>query len=165
MSSHSSLIVSDASPLIHLAAINKLELVPKLVGSVVLPPAVFDEITAQGSEKPGAMGVREAAWVEVIACRDTELLARFMAELDAGEAEALTLAVELKADAVLMDERLGRSVASRENIKTIGLLGLLIEAKTGGLIQLVTPEMDALRRSGFYIANSIYHQIRSRCHE
>lgn len=161
----SSLVVSDASPLIHLAAINRLELVPNLVESVVLPPAVFEEITVQGRGKPGAKEIAEAAWVNVFACQNTNLLARFMAELDAGEAEALTLAVELKADAVLMDERLGRSVASRENIRTIGLLGLLIEAETGGLIQLVTPEMDALRRSGFYIANSIYHQIRSRCHE
>lgn len=159
------LIVSDASPLIHLSAVNRLHLVPDLVGTVIIPPAVFDEITVQGMGKPGAREVLEAAWVKVVTCKDAHLLARFKAELDAGEAEALTLAIELKADVVLMDERLGRSVASRERITTIGLLGLLVEAKDYGLIQHVTPEMDALRHSGFYIANSIYNQIKSRCNE
>lgn len=111
------------------------------------------------------MEVQQATWIQVIACQNVNLFARFRSDLDAGEAETLTLAVELKADAVLMDEKPGRFIASREHIKTVGLLGLLFEAKANGLIPQVTAEMDALRRSGFYIAKSVYNQIKSRANE
>lgn len=159
------IIVSDSSPLMHLAAIHRLYLVPTLLGNVLIPPAVFNEITKKGAGKPGDLEIQRAAWIRVVACSNHGLLSRFSQELDAGEAEALALAIELNADAVLMDETLGRAVANRENVKTIGLLALLIDAKAAGLLTNVTQEMDALRASGFYIAQTLYAQIKARCNE
>lgn len=65
-------------------------------------------------------------------------------DLDAGETEAIALAMELGADLVLMDERKGTQAARLLGLATIGVLGVLLEAKRRGLIQHVLPHVDRL---------------------
>src|SRR5207247_742892 len=66
------------------------------------------------------------------------------ADLDAGETEAITLAIELHADLVLMDERKGTEAARQLGLATIGVFGVLLEAKRKGLIERVLPCVDRL---------------------
>lgn len=81
-------------------------------------------------------------------------------ELDAGEAEAIALAIELKADLVLLDERLARRVVTGLGLKFAGVLGLLVEAKRRGLILLVKPLVDALMsRAGFWVGQDLYSRV------
>ena len=81
-------------------------------------------------------------------------------ELDIGEAEAIALAVEIQADQVLIDERRGRLVATRLNLRCIGILGILVEAKIQGLIAEVQPLLDALvNEAGFWVAEPLYNSI------
>lgn len=63
-------------------------------------------------------------------------------ELDSGEVEVLVLAIESQADQILMDERLGRLMASRMDLSCIGILGILVEAKSQGLVAKVKPLLD-----------------------
>jgi len=80
--------------------------------------------------------------------------------LDAGEAAALALAVEIQADVVLLDERRGREVASQLGLRTIGILGLLLEAKSAGFLAAVGPVLDDLQReAGFWIAKPLRQQV------
>ena len=80
--------------------------------------------------------------------------------MDIGEAEAIVLAVELKPDLFLLDERKGRVVASRLGIKFTGVLGILIEAKRSGLIAKVKPIMDVLiEQVGFRVSIKLYQQV------
>lgn len=65
--------------------------------------------------------------------------------MDYGEAEGIALALELKADLVLMDERLGRRAAQARGLKVIGVIGVLIAAKYAGAIELLRPQLDVLR--------------------
>jgi predicted nucleic acid-binding protein len=65
-------------------------------------------------------------------------------DLDAGETEAITLAIELHADLHLMDERRGTEVARRLGLATIGVFGVLLEAKRKALIDRVLPYVDRL---------------------
>ena len=65
-------------------------------------------------------------------------------QLDLGEAESIVLALEVKADYLLIDEKKGRSIAREQGLKIIGLLGILILAKQNGLIPLLKPEIDRL---------------------
>jgi predicted nucleic acid-binding protein len=77
-----------------------------------------------------------------------------------GQAEAIALAVELQADLLLLDERKGRVVASRLGLKSVGLLGALIEAKHRSLILAIKPIVDDLiATAGFWITQKLYEQV------
>jgi len=82
--------------------------------------------------------------------RDTSRLAQLRAQLDPGEVEAIALALERRADLILVDERLGRQVAMALGLRVTGLLGVLAEAKRAALIERVKPIIEDLReRPGF----------------
>ena len=73
-------------------------------------------------------------------------------DLDAGETEALRLALATSPSCVLMDEKEGRQRAASLNIRTIGVLGILITAKQAGSIPALRTEIDRLRReAGFFV--------------
>ncbi len=81
-------------------------------------------------------------------------------ELDKGEAEAIALALELRADQVLIDERRGRRIAARLNLRYTGILGILVEAKNRGLISEVKPLLDALiNQAVFWVAAPLYSSV------
>ncbi|MCB0599176.1 MAG: DUF3368 domain-containing protein [Lewinellaceae bacterium] len=155
------IVVSDASPIINLSIIGKLGLLKDLYEKVVIPQAVFDELTVKGASQPGDQEVRNADWIEVISCEDTELVKRLHSEIDLGEAEAITLVLQLEAGLLLIDEKIGRSRAKAFHIKTIGLLGMLIECKHRGWVTSVTALMDRLRsEANFRIGEGLYEEVR-----
>lgn len=87
-------------------------------------------------------------------------------ELDIGEAEAIALAVEVQAEQILMDERRGRLVATRLNLRPTGILGILVEAKNRGLVAKVKPLLDALvNEAGFWVAEPLYNRVLQLVHE
>lgn len=100
------------------------------------------------------------SWIQSRAISDLVLLEALSNELDPGEAAAIVLAIELGADKIVIDERRGRSVAERLNLDYIGILGVLIEAKTQGLILEVKPLLDSLvRQAGFWISQPLYESV------
>lgn len=81
-------------------------------------------------------------------------------ELDPGEAEAIVLAKELKADDLLIDETQGREVAMRERVHVIGLLGVLLEGKGRGLISSVRQLTAQLENeAGFHVSSRVKELI------
>jgi hypothetical protein len=154
------IVVSDASPMINLAIIDQLNLLQKLYGTVVVPQAVYEEIVIEGAGQVGATEVTEADWIKITQSTNRPLLTSLEGELDRGEAEAIVLAFELKADLLLIDERKGRIVANRLGINAIGLLGILVKAKHEGLISTVGLIMDNLKsKAGFWISEELYHYV------
>ena len=154
------IIISDTSPIINLSIIGQLDLIPQLYKQIVIPKAVFDEIVTNGEGLPGSFEIKNAQWVSVEICQNKSLLSKLLNELDQGEAEAIVLALELKADRILIDEINGREVATRLHLPTLGLLGILLEAKSNHLIPSVKPLMDALRtKARFFIHQSLYNQV------
>ncbi len=123
------LVVSDTSPLTALLKIGRADLLRQLFAEVLIPPAVEAELRHSHPSLP--------AWIEVrppghIPARVTA------AHLDSGETEALALALELHADTLLMDERLGRRTARELGLRTTGLLGCLLLAKDVRLLDSVS---------------------------
>jgi predicted nucleic acid-binding protein len=153
-------IVSNASPLINLARIGKLDLLRGLYGKLLLPEAVWQEVVVDGAGQPGADEVKEAVWIERQTAKNKQLVQALLQELDAGEAEAIVLALEAGADWLLMDEHLGRETARHLKLRSIGLVGVLLAAKDKGLIPAIKPCLDALRDlAGFRIKDSLYTRI------
>ena len=153
-------IISNASPLINLAWIGKLELIELLYTEVVIPQAVWNEVVEKGEGQPGALEVQNAEWIKVKSVLNQELVKSLRQDLDAGEAEAIALAVEENARFLIMDEHLGRETATYFSIPVIGLIGVLIEAKHKGFIAGLKPYLDQLRStSGFYIKPTLYQMI------
>lgn len=92
--------------------------------------------------------------------KNLELVKALRRELDPGEAEAIALALETRAELLLMDERLGRDTARHLGLPFTGLIGLLVEAKRKGLILSIKHELDTLRDiAGFRIGDSLYWRI------
>lgn len=154
------MIVSDASILINLARIGELALLRNLYGEITVPEAVWQEVVVDGAGQPGAEDIKTAAWVKRALVKNRYLVQALRQDLDPGESEAIALALEHKAELLLMDERLGRESAHYFGLHYIGLIGILIEARHKGLILAVRPYLDALRdRAGFRIAQSLYERV------
>lgn len=146
------IVVSNASPLINLAVVRHLELLHQLYGSLKIPKAVSEEITRANQQVP--------SWIDTQLVSNQALVTALLLELDPGEAEAIALAIELPADLLLMDERIGRRVAARFGLKFTGILGILAEAKSKGLIPAIKPIIDDLRfKAGFWVSDSLYQRV------
>lgn len=112
-------VVSDASALINLARIGELSLLHRLYGALVIPQAVWREVVVEGQGQPGAEEVGNAPWIETRKVTNEHLVQALRQDLDAGEAESIALALELEADVLLMDERLGRETARHLGLQLV----------------------------------------------
>lgn len=134
------IVVSDTSPLSYLHRIERLSILKSLYGAVVIPPAVRQEIQAAGRLHEQL----DWSFIRIIAPVDTKEVDELREHLDRGESEAIVVARELKADLLLIDERSGREIAKAMGVPRIGLLGVLLEAKSRGLIRSVAQELGRL---------------------
>ena len=128
------IVVSDASPLISLAVTGHLELLKNLYGQVLIPEAVYQELTDSDPGLPGTIEVQTLEWIVSHPVTNVIVVRALQGELDHGEAEAIALAVEVQAELVLIDERRARAVATRLGLNVVGVLGVLVEAKHKALI-------------------------------
>lgn len=130
------LVVSDTSPLTALIQIGRAALLPRLFDRIVIPPAVRTELLREHPALPD--------WLDIVAPKAIPIEIT-SARLDLGESEALAVALELHADAVLLDERLGRRVARALGLRVTGLLGTLVLAKQRGHLPLIAPLISDLQ--------------------
>ena len=152
-------IVSNTTPLIKLAKINLLDLIQKIFNKINIPSAVYFEIT--NFNAPGSHEVKTFDWIIHQKISDQNLSIALQKEIDKGEAEAIILALELKADLLIIDEKKGRALASDFGIEKIGTIGLLRIAKDKKIISTIKPYLDQLiHDAGFWIDPKLYRDIR-----
>ena len=155
------IVVADAGPLIAWAQVGHFNLLHLSYSQLRIPPAVWDEVVASGRGRPGAEEVSGTAWIHIVEVRDTMAVQLLRERLDAGESEAIVLAVELKADLLLIDEGRGRRVAESRGLNKTGTVGTLVVAKRRGLVSAVTPLLDKLRSVGFHMGEELYQTARA----
>lgn len=154
--------VSNSSPLIHLSAIGRLNLLQQF-SSVCIPPAVWREVVDEGGSRPGTREVRkarEAGWLSVVEPGNAALVHLLEQDLHPGEAESIALALETRPDILLLDETEARRIAGLCTIPVTGIIGLLMQAKAEGKVASMREEMDRLRgEGGFWIHDALYRRI------
>ena len=131
------IVISDTTPIISLMKANRLDLLKKLYGKVLIPNAVYKELTENATFAKEAKMIKDIDYLTVVAVENKKSVSvlRNVTGLDAGESEALIMYDEQKADLLLMDEHKGRSVAKQLNERHIGTVGVLLLAYDKGVIQ------------------------------
>jgi predicted nucleic acid-binding protein len=147
-------VVVNATPIIALALVGRLNLLQLLYDEVIVPPAVRDEVLAGGPGAVGAAQMRQATWIRVVALQDPQR-ADLLSDLDRGEAEVLSLAQEMGADLVIIDERLARRHAKRVGLRLTGTLGVLHKAKSLGFVPAVEPLINQLLEGGIHLSDAV----------
>ena len=150
------ILVADASALIALSACDSLALLEALFGTVLVPQAVFLEVAAV--DKPQSDRPRSylQGKVRAVDMRGFVFLDAFA---DAGETQAMLLYKELAADYLLIDDKRGRKVAKINQIKTVGSLGVLLQAKAAGLISRVAPLIEQIAASPVFMSESLIQTV------
>ena len=157
------IVVSDTSPISNLLQIGEIDLLRQVFGKIVIPTEVFVEICRIESHKEFLI---KQDWIKTATLSNTNLKNSLLNNLDSGEAEAIALAVELKADYLLIDEIKGRQIAENYGIKVTGILGVLIKAKKDGLITELKPYLQRLvNDAGFWLNPKLIKKILEMVNE
>jgi len=130
-------IVADTTPLNYLVLIQATDILPSLYRRVLIPPAVKVELAHANTPAIVRAWISQPPlWLEVVNLKQPVDSA--LAHLDEGEREAISLASELQAALLLMDERDGVTIARQRRLKVIGTLATLDLAAVHGLVDLQT---------------------------
>ena len=163
------IVVSDTTPIISLMKIQRLGLLEKLFGKVVIPSAVYDELTSNILFADEAQMVRDCEFIEngQVSDKKAVQILEDVVGLDRGESEAIILAEELKSELLLMDERKGRRVAVQMGVTITGTIGILVMAFDEHLINGddVSKCIDSLRRNGIRLSEQLFDEVREHIAE
>jgi len=152
--------VSNSTPLIHLAKIRQLHLLPEFFGTLLIPQAVYTECVIEGQGHEESTLIAQANWLHLVPVANENLLTLLNSELDRGEAEAIVLALERRADRLLLDDAEGRSKARLYNLPCVGTLGILLRAhKENKLNTSFLTVLEALQASGFWLDKHLYQKL------
>jgi uncharacterized protein len=154
------IVVSDTSAISNLIQVGMLEILHGIFQKVLVPPSVDKEIRQLEGFAIDLSSYITADWIEIVTPIAIDKVLQFSEKLDAGESEAIVIALENNADYLLIDERLGTKIALSEGLTTLGLIGVLLKAKTMGLIEKVNPLLVELElKAGFWIGSKLKEKI------
>jgi len=152
------LVVSDTSPLSNLAIIGRLDLLKEQFDVVRMPGGVARELSAlpNSAALVALDNALRDGWLIETALPLSAPFPEVLAGLDSGEIEAIRLALALKADRILMDEKEGRQRAAALGLRTIGIIGVLMVARQSGRLESLAAEIARLRlEAGFFVDRAL----------
>lgn len=151
-------VVSNSTPLIALSKIGQFALLKKYFSEINIPKAVYNEIVVKGGELYGAKEVKNLKWINVQEVKNYLAVDALRTSLDEGESEAIILAIESKANLLLIDDADGREIAQSMGLKITGTVGILLMAAKNGELNLKT-SLDHLMAEGFRLSKKEYDRI------
>ena len=149
-------VVSNSSPLIFLSAIGMLDMLKNEFGEILVPEAVYDEVTS--NELKGSNEVKHADWIKVHTIRNIDAHS-FLPMLDRGEESAIILAIEQDADLILLDDLAGRRAAMMKGLNVMGTLGFFKIMHHKGRIKNLRDILDPLQNNGFWMGADLYNRM------
>ncbi len=164
-------MIIDASSLIIFAKINKLELLSKLFGTLIITDEIYKETVEEGLiiNAPDAKIIKKAIEdnkIKLISLNNKysnlcKELKETFSQLDIGESEVIALALQNKEKAIIIDEKLGRKVCKLYKIKPIGTLRIILESYKKGIIkeQEVKETINELVKNDFRIGADVMNEF------
>ena len=157
------IVVADTTPIISLLKLHRLTLLQCLFQEVLIPEAVFEELTSNLNYQEEAKQIKTCDFIKKVTVEKTEsvYLLRRATGLDKGESEAIIYTDETCAELLLIDEVKGRLVAKQMGLKIMGTLGILLEAYKEKLLskEEVLSCIEDMKRYGRHISNALYEQL------
>lgn len=148
-------VVVNSTPLIALSNIGRLDLLERVYGRIVIPEAVYDEITEKDDSACRLIRQRPD-WIEIVRISDRSQKQMYRAKLHDGEVEVMILAQEPPvADLVIIDDNAAKKTAKFLGLHVTGTLGVLLKAKRMGLVDSIIPIIDELCGNGFYVDDAV----------
>ena len=153
------LVVSDTSPLRAIHYLGLLPILDEMFAPIVVPPAVQRELISP-PPRFDSIDLAGFPFIVVQSPRDQQQVQLLRQTLDLGESEALALAIEIRADAILVDESAGRRAATQNGVRWLGTLGILLQAKAEGRIGQVRPLVEKLTDElGFFVSDRLKQRV------
>lgn len=157
-------VIINASPLIVLFKSQQAELLPQLFTEILVPAAVWNEITAAGQNDVASRQLPSTPWVQRV---EIASVAPEVAAWDLGKGESAVLSLSLTTPdyAAIVDDRAARRCAQTLGIITLGTGGILILAKRRGLIRSISPGIQALRDAGLWLSDNLVNLLKQQAGE
>lgn len=153
------IVVADTSVLLNLCCIGHEDLLRLLFSQALIPPAVGSEFEALARRDRRFLGLAIPSWIIIRAPLVVPHAIRDLAGLHPGEIQALALAMEIRA-ILLVDERQAHAAARSLQVPVLGLLAILLKAKSSGLVTAIAPLIGRLQRdANFWISPAVRARV------
>ena len=148
-------VIVNSTPLIALCNADLLNILKEIYGSIIIPKAVFDEVTTK--KYSACLQIKQNLdWITVETITNIEDRKMYKVKLHAGEVDVMILAqADPKADLVIIDDNAAKKTAKYLGLTVTGTLGVLIKAKQSGIISSVKNAITKIQSNGFYINENI----------
>lgn len=158
-------VIVNSTPIILFSNINQLEILKQIYGEIVIPQAVYDEVTAKPDSACQNLK-NHLNWIKIENINNPLQKKMYEAKLHDGEVEVMILAQEEpKADLVILDDNSAKKTAKFLNLPVTGSLGVLLKAKELKIIKEVKPYVDAIIANGFFVTQKIYEMVLEQADE
>ncbi len=157
-------VVVNSTPLIVLCGIGRLDILQKLYQEIMIPTAVYQEVTAIEDSACAQIKVSEK-WIHVHQIENYTEKKMYKAKLHEGEVEVMILAQEKKADLLILDDNAAKKTAKYLGLTVTGTLGVLLKAKRQGIIDKIFPLLSELKKNGFYIDSTLENMVLEQAGE
>jgi predicted nucleic acid-binding protein len=148
-------VVVNTTPLIALSHIGQLDILKKIYGEILIPNAVYNELSAKPDSICKIEVDNSKDWVRVEEIKNQMAKSMYKTQLHEGEVEVMILAQEVNADLVIIDDANAKKHAKYLKLPVTGTLGVLIKAKQSGYVDKLKPMLQMMIENGIYISQDL----------
>jgi len=154
-------VVINASPLIVLFKSGQAELLPQLFTEILVPQAVWEEVTV--ANDIAAQQLPNISWAKPIQVAIHPSIAAW--DLGSGESTVLSFALDNPDYRAMLDDAAARRCARTLKIATLGTGGAIVLAKQRGLVPSVSDRLQLLQDAGLWLSNEVVNLLKQQAGE
>lgn len=157
-------VIVNSTPLIILGNIDRLDILQKIYGEIIIPRAVFEEVTSKNDDAKLKLS-QNLSWIKICEVKDKSNRKIYQSKLHDGEVEVMMLANEISADLLIIDDNAAKKTAKFLGFNVTGTLGVLLKAKTQKIIGEIKTILKEMLNRGFYISPKVLEIVLKTANE